>query len=224
MSRNRNLKATRFLQTSTLLLALSFYGMGCEKKDAATAKPQAPEAAPSAAPSPAAAAAESTAPAPSAKPDAKGALDLTTDADGLSRSTIVMETTKGTIQYKFYSKDAPKTVKRIAELVQSGFYNGLTFHRVVPGFVIQGGDPQGNGMGGSGQKLPAEFNARKHALGTVAMARSQDPNSADSQFYIALADIPHLDGQYTVFGKVVSGIEVVQKITMGDKMTKVTIK
>ena len=121
------------------------------------------------------------------------AVDLTTDSSGLSKSTVVMTTTKGVIKYKFYSKDAPKTVARMVELIQQGFYNGLTFHRVVPGFVIQGGDPVGNGTGGSGQKLPAEFNERRHVEGTVAMARSSDPNSADSQFYISLGTHPHLD-------------------------------
>lgn len=165
--------------------------------------------------------ASSSAPATAAKDKEP---DLAVDADGLSKAIVVLETTKGTIQYKFYPKDAPKTTKRIIELIQKGFYNGLVFHRVVPGFVIQGGDPTGTGAGGSGQKLNAEFNARKHLLGTVAMARAMDPNSADSQFYIALGPIPHLDGQYTVFGKVVSGIEVVQKIQQGDKMTKVFLK
>ncbi len=146
------------------------------------------------------------------------------DANGLSKATVVIDTNRGKIKYKFYSKDAPATVQRMAKLIQDHFYDGLKFHRVVPGFVIQGGDPQGNGTGGSGQKLRAEFNKRQHLLGTVAMARAQDPDSADSQFYICLATIPHLDGQYTVFGQVVEGIEAVQAIQMGDTMAHVTLE
>lgn len=152
------------------------------------------------------------------------AVDLNTDSNGLSKSTVVMTTTKGVIKYKFYSKDAPKTVARMVELIQQGFYNGLTFHRVVPGFVIQGGDPSGNGTGGSGQKLPAEFNERRHVEGTVAMARAADPNSADSQFYISLGRHPHLDRSYTVFGQVTEGQDVAKQIAVGDRMTSVTIE
>ena len=155
-------------------------------------------------------------------PDVEKALE--TDSNGLSRATVVLQTTRGKIKYKFYSKDAPKTVHRIAELIQKGFYNGLTFHRVVSGFVVQGGDPTGSGMGGSGVKLPAEFNSRKHVPGAVAMARAQDPNSADSQFYIALGTLPSLDGNYTVFGQVTEGQEVVNQIQIGDRMTAVSIE
>ncbi len=149
--------------------------------------------------------------------------DMTVDATGLSKTTVTLETTQGVIKFKFYPKDAPATSARIAELVGKGFYNGLKFHRVVPGFVVQGGDPSGTGAGGSGQKLSAEFNARKHIEGTVAMARSQDPNSADSQFYISLGRHPHLDGSYTVFGMVTEGMDVARKIQPGDKMTSVSI-
>ncbi|MCM0605109.1 MAG: peptidylprolyl isomerase [Xanthomonadaceae bacterium] len=150
--------------------------------------------------------------------------DLTIDSNGLSKATATLTTTKGVVKFKFYTQDAPATVKRIVELINSGYYNGLTFHRVVPGFVVQGGDPTGTGSGGSGQKLKAEFNDRKHMLGAIAMARTADPNSADSQFYITLGTHPHLDHQYTVFGQVTEGMEVVQKIQMGDKMTTVTIE
>ena len=150
--------------------------------------------------------------------------DLTLDANGLSRATAVIFTNKGVIRFKFYPKEAPNTVKRIIELINQGFYNGLAFHRVVPGFVIQGGDPSGNGTGGSGQKLKAEFNDRRHVEGALAMARASDPDSADSQFYIALAAQPHLDHSYTVFGLVVEGIDVVHKIEAGDKMTSVVIE
>jgi cyclophilin family peptidyl-prolyl cis-trans isomerase len=137
---------------------------------------------------------------------------------------LVIETDGGTVEIELYPEDAPKTVARIKELAQKGFYDGLTFHRVVPGFVVQGGDPKGDGTGGSGQNLPAEFNKRQHVDGTLAMARAADPNSADSQFYIALARIPYLDGQYTIFGQVTKGLDIVHKIKIGDKMKKVTVK
>ena len=170
-------------------------------------------------------------PDPSAVPSANpslaakpAAVDLTTDADGLSKATVLIKTDKGVIKFKFYPKDAPNTVARIVTLIQSGFYNGLTFHRVVPGFVIQGGDPKGNGTGGSGVKLKAEFNDRHHVEGTVAMARAGDPDSADSQFYICLSPQPQLDHQYTVFGQVIDGMDVVRQIRVGDKMTSVTIQ
>lgn len=150
--------------------------------------------------------------------------DLNTDNQGLSRATVWMETNKGLVKYKFYSKDAPNTVNRMIELMGQGFYNGLTFHRVEPGFVVQGGDPRGNGTGGSGKNLKAEFNKRRHTEGTVAMARAGDPDSADSQFYICLGTFPHLDNQYTVFGQVIEGMDVVRKIQPGDKMLKVIVE
>ncbi|NBU22086.1 peptidylprolyl isomerase [bacterium] len=134
-----------------------------------------------------------------------------------------MKTNQGTIKFKFYTQDAPKTVARIVELIQQGFYNGLTFHRVVPGFVIQGGDPSGNGTGGSGQRLQAEFNNRQHIEGTVAMARAEDPNSADSQFYISLGTHPHLDHNYTVFAQVIEGMDVAKQIKVGDKILSILI-
>ncbi len=142
----------------------------------------------------------------------------------LEKAVVVIQTARGKIKFKFYPKDAPKTSARVAELIQKGFYNGIVFHRVVPGFVVQGGDPTGSGMGGSGQTLPAEFNTQKHVPGTVAMARSADPNSADSQFYITLGTHPHLDGQYTVFGHVIEGLEVANQIQVGDRMTSVTLE
>jgi cyclophilin family peptidyl-prolyl cis-trans isomerase len=146
-------------------------------------------------------------------------LDLSVDAAGLSRSTVVISTQRGIIKFKFYSVDAPVTVKRFVSLIQSGFYNGLTFHSVKPDFVVQGGDPLGTGRGGSGVKLKAELNSRHHLEGTVAMARTSDPNSADSQFYIALRPLPQLDNSYTVIGQVIEGLDVVHKIQPGDKMT-----
>jgi peptidylprolyl isomerase len=141
------------------------------------------------------------------------------------KATIArIKTVHGDIVFNFYPKEAPNTTRRLKELISKGFYNGLKFHRVIPGFVIQGGDPKGNGTGGSGKNLVAEFNHHKHVPGTLAMARSSDPNSADSQFYISLGTHPHLDNKYTVFGFVKSGIEVAKKITSGDKMISVTLE
>ena len=150
--------------------------------------------------------------------------DLTIDVNGLSRATVVITTSRGVIKFKFYPKDAPDTVKRMIELINQKFYNGLTFHRVVPGFVVQGGDPQGTGVGGSGQHLKAEFNDRRHTEGTVAMARAADPDSADSQFYFTLSAQPHLDHLYTVFGQVIEAMDVIRKLQVGDKMISVTIQ
>ena len=129
----------------------------------------------------------------------------------------------GEIRLEFSPEDAPKTVENFVTLAKKGFYNGLNFHRVVPDFVVQGGCPKGNGTGGPGYTIKAEFNKQKHVRGTLAMARSQDPDSAGSQFYVCYGNTPHLDGQYTVFGKVVSGMEHVDRIKQGDKMTSVTI-
>lgn len=129
----------------------------------------------------------------------------------------------GEIRIELLPEDAPKTVESFVTLAKKGFYDGLTFHRVVPGFVVQGGDPKGDGTGGPGYKIKAEFNKRKHLRGTVAMARGQDPDSAGSQFYITFGPQPGLDGNYTVFGQVASGIEHVDKIQVGDTMKSVTI-
>ena len=138
--------------------------------------------------------------------------------------TAVIEMAAGSeIVIELYPEDAPKTVESFITLSKKGFYNGLSFHRVVPGFVVQGGDPKGDGTGGPGYKLPAEFNKRKHLRGAVAMARSQDPNSAGSQFYICFQPAPHLDNQYTIFGQVVRGMEAVDQIKVGDKMKTIRI-
>ncbi len=110
---------------------------------------------------------------------------------------------------------APRHVARIKELVRQKFYDGLLFHRVIEGFMAQTGDPDGNGTGGSGKKIRAEFNNEPHRRGTLSMARSSNPNSADSQFFIVLADTPHLNGQYTVWGQVKSGMEYVDQIKLG---------
>ena len=135
----------------------------------------------------------------------------------------VIETGKGSFTIEFFPKEAPKTVASFVKLSRDGFYDGLTFHRVEPGFVVQGGDPEGTGGGGPGYTLPAEFNAHKHVRGAVAMARTSDPNSAGSQFYVCLGPAPHLDGQYTVFGQVTKGMENVDKLQIGDKMVKVSV-
>jgi len=151
--------------------------------------------------------------------------DLSPDGDGLSSAVVTMTLANGgVIEWRFYPGKAPKTVERIAHLVASGFYNGLTFHRVVPGFVVQGGDPTGTGTGGSGKNIKAEFNDIKHTEGILSMARSQDPDSADSQFFILLDTHPHLDGSYTAFGKVITGMEHVHKISESDKIEAVVIK
>ncbi len=130
---------------------------------------------------------------------------------------ITMDTGE-VIKLELYPEIAPKTVENFEKLVNSGYYNGLTFHRIIRGFMIQGGCPNGNGMGGPGWKIKGEFAANgwkndlKHTKGVISMARTADPNSAGSQFFIMHEDAPHLDGQYAAFGKVVEGIEVVDRI------------
>jgi cyclophilin family peptidyl-prolyl cis-trans isomerase len=135
-----------------------------------------------------------------------------------------ISTGKGDIVFKFYPHDAPQHSAAFIKLARAGFYDGLTFHRVEPGFVIQGGCPDGNGTGNPGYQLDAEFNDNKHIVGTVAMARSSNPNSAGSQFYICLGEAPFLNKQYTVFGHVIEGQPVVDAIRVGDVMNAVTIE
>ena len=149
------------------------------------------------------------------------------------KPTAVMTLEKGAeIRIEFFPEDAPKTVANFVALAKKGFYNGLTFHRVEPGFVVQIGDPKSKtapldhpdmGTGGPGHTIPAEFNTQKHVRGSVAMARSQHPDSAGSQFYICYGPTPHLDGNYTVFGHVVAGMEHVDRIQQGDRMASVGI-
>ena len=122
---------------------------------------------------------------------------------------------KGVVIIETFSEKAPKTVNRIIELANEGFYDGLTFHRVIKGFMAQGGDPEGNGTGGSGRNLKAEFNDLKHERGIVSMARANDPNSADSQFFICYDSQPFLDGKYTAWGKVIEGMNVIDRIPEG---------
>lgn len=136
----------------------------------------------------------------------------------------IIETGYGNIYIELYAADAPGTVMNFEKLANSGFYDGITFHRVEPGFVVQGGDPEGTGRGGPGYSIKAEINSKKHVKGTVAMARKQiDMDSAGSQFYICLNDQPRLDGKYTVFGQVIEGMNLVEKIAIGDKMNNVTV-
>lgn len=136
----------------------------------------------------------------------------------------VIETNNGTIKAELYTDKAPITAKNFIGLADSGFYNGLKFHRVEPGFVVQGGDPKGDGTGGSGKTIPLEIKPElRHAKGVLGMARSQNPDSASSQFYITLAESHFLDENYAVFGKVVQGMDAAEKIKIGDKMNKVYI-
>ena len=138
-----------------------------------------------------------------------------------------MDTNKGTIVIELYPESAPKTVENFRALINRQFYNGLTFHRYDVGFVIQGGDPNGDGSGGPGYTIPSEAHLpgqRRHVSGVVAMARKQDPDSAGCQFYICLGPAPHLDGGYTTFGFVIKGMDVVRKIRKGDKMLNVSLK
>jgi len=148
-----------------------------------------------------------------------------------AKAQAVIETNKGRIVFSFYTDKAPNTVQNFIKLANSGFYNGIKWHRVEPGFVIQGGDPlskdddpNNDGQGGPGYTIKAEFNDLHHAEGTVAMARSDDPDSAGSQFYICLGTLPDLDGKYTIFGRVTEGMDVVKSIQVGDIMKRVYIE
>ncbi|MGE0725965.1 MAG: peptidylprolyl isomerase [Alphaproteobacteria bacterium] len=130
-------------------------------------------------------------------------------------NTLYLDLKDGRVVIELRPDLAPNHVARIKELTRQGFYNGVVFHRVIDGFMAQTGDPRGDGTGGSGKKLAAEFSREKHVRGTTSMARASDPNSADSQFFIMFAPSTHLDGQYTVWGKVTSGMEFVDKIKKG---------
>ena len=136
---------------------------------------------------------------------------------------IVLKLKDGDVYIQTYPDVAPNHVARIKELVRQGFYDGLKFHRVIDGFMAQTGDPRGNGTGGSGQNLKAEFNNKHHGRGTVSMARAMDPDSADSQFFICFKDAGFLDGQYTVWGQVIKGMEFVDNIKRGDPADNGTV-
>jgi cyclophilin family peptidyl-prolyl cis-trans isomerase len=129
---------------------------------------------------------------------------------------LILETTRGPVTIAMRPDLAPRHVARIKELVREGFYNGIVFHRVIDGFMAQTGDPTGTGTGGSGKKLKAEFSKEPHKRGTVSMARAQNPDSGDSQFFICFEDAPFLNGQYTVWGKVIEGMENVDGIKRGE--------
>ena len=158
---------------------------------------------------------------PTAAPTPEEVTSLTERARS---SQVRIATDKGDIVFTFFPEDAPIHTAAFMKLAEEGFYDGLTFHRVEPGFVIQGGDPDGNGTGGPGYRLKAEFSDRPHVRGTIAMARSSDPNSAGSQFYVCLADARFLDKNYTVFGQMTEGFEALDAIKRGDKMNIVTVE
>lgn len=148
---------------------------------------------------------------------------LQTDIGGLSTTSATIKTIHGDIVFRFYTKAAPHTSARIMQLIQNKFYDGLVFHRAIPNFIIQTGDPTGTGTGGSGVKMKAEFNELQHIKGTIAMARGMDKNAADSQFYICLTTLSHLDGKNTVFGQVVDGLDVLPKLSKGDQVISITL-
>jgi peptidylprolyl isomerase len=133
-----------------------------------------------------------------------------------NENTLVLETTQGRVVIELRSDLAPNHVARIKELAQQGFYDGVVFHRVIEGFMAQTGDPTGTGRGGSGKNLKAEFSKAPHERGTVSMARANHPDSADSQFFICFDDAGFLDGKYTVWGRVIEGMENVDKIKRGE--------
>ena len=159
-----------------------------------------------------------TATTPAAEPAATGT-EQEKPMSAYENKVAELHTTAGEIDIRFYPAEAPKHVKNFIDLAEKGFYNGTKFHRVIPGFMIQGGDPNtisGDpntwGTGGAPTNVPAEFNSISHKRGIVSMARAQDPNSASSQFFIVVKDSPFLDRQYTAFGEVTSGMEVADKI------------
>jgi len=139
---------------------------------------------------------------------------------GLSLSTANFLTNKGSIRFKFYSRDAPRSIERISKLISSGYYDGLPFHRVISNFIVQTGSPDGTPYGGTGSTLSPEFNDRHHIEGTIGMARSQDPESADAQIYFCLKRSPQLDGKYTVIGQVTQGFETLRKLQLGDRISQ----
>ena len=148
---------------------------------------------------------------------------LKTDIGGLSTASATMKTIHGDIVFRFYTKAAPRTSARVMQLIQNKFYDGLIIHRALPNFIIQMGDPTGTGNGGSGTKLKAEFNELQHIKGTMGMARGMDKDSADSQFYISLTTLSHLDGKNTVFGQVVDGLDILPKLSKGDRIISITL-
>jgi len=206
------------------VLAIVIGGCGVSEQKGNESKSTEPATSPASSP-------QST--SPQVGPDGNPIKTLADFPDGQDGAKVeaVIKTDKGDIVLRFFPDSAPVTVASFLHLARTGFFNGTTFHRVVPGFVIQGGDPKSKdpkatdvGTGGPGYNLPAEFNNRPHVTGTLSMARGGDPNSGGSQFFICLADQPSLNGQYTVFGQVVSGMDVVNQVTQGTVMQEVTIR
>jgi cyclophilin family peptidyl-prolyl cis-trans isomerase len=146
-----------------------------------------------------------------------------TDIKLTGGETAVIETNKGTFKAELYSTDAPNTVRNFIRLAQCGFWDGLVWYRLEPGFVLQGGSPQNSMVGNAGYLIPFEANDRKHELGAMGMGRGADLNSASCQFYITLAPQPGLDGSYVVFGKVTQGMDVVNQIAIGDSILKISV-
>jgi cyclophilin family peptidyl-prolyl cis-trans isomerase len=171
---------------------------------------------------------------PPPKPAPAAAAPAAQESPGAGPIIVIETMTKGSFEFETYPNEAPRTVAHILALVKRNFYNGQRVHRVVPGFVIQFGDPTSRdmtkkdrwGTGGSGKPIgAAEMNPKRtHRLGAVAMAHAGDPKNADSQMYVTLAPTPRLDGDYTVFGQVISGMDVVQKIQVGDIIRRATVK
>lgn len=152
-----------------------------------------------------------------------GVMLISKGGTGIPKAKV--ETDKGSFVFELYTEKAPITTANFIQLANTGFYDGLTFHRYEPGFVIQGGDPKGDGTGGSGKTIKLEIHPElRHNRGAVAMARSMDPDSASSQFYITLDEAHFLDDKYAVFGKVVEGMDVVMQLRAGDKISKVMIE
>jgi len=206
------------------VLAIVIGGCGVSEQKGNESKSTEPATSPASSP-------QST--SPQVGPDGNPIKTLADFPDGQDGAKVeaVIKTDKEDIVLRLFPDSAPVTVASFLHLARTGFFNGTTFHRVVPGFVIQGGDPKSKdpkatdvGTGGPGYKLPAEFNNRPHVTGTLSMARGGDPNSGGSQFFICLADQPSLNGQYTVFGQVVSGMDVVNQVTQGTVMQEVTIR
>ncbi len=154
---------------------------------------------------------------------ALGCIGNDTNVQTSENRVVTISTEKGTIKFELYEKRAPITTANFVKLAEDGFYNGLTFHRVIHGFMIQGGDPKGDGTGGPGYTIKDEFHPElKHTKGAVSMANA-GPNTGGSQFFITEAPQPHLDGHHSVFGQVIEGQDVVEKMDQGDKMLKVTV-
>jgi cyclophilin family peptidyl-prolyl cis-trans isomerase len=148
---------------------------------------------------------------------------LTTDISGLSATSATLKTVHGDITFRFYTKAAPRTSSRVMELIQNKFYDGLIFHRAIPNFIIQTGDVSGTDPQRVPDKLEPEFNEIQHIKGTIAMARGIEKNSADTQFYISLTTLPHLDGKNTVFAQVVEGLDILPKLAKGDRILSITL-